>query len=346
MIREKINNIQRLLGQQKIDTLLIGNFGHQVRDDLLYYLLLTHLELGIMFIPSSGRPILYAIPFEVDQLTKAYPEMIVESLDKKLEVNLKKYKGNIGYRPSSLPSKQYKKKYIAFTGEEKLISIKLNEEQKFLQKAAEITDDIFTNLVKNWGEFKTETDAATFILKQCLEHDVESSFPPIIASGTNAANPHHHPKDTKLKKGFCVIDMGVRYKGYCSDMTRTVYIGNPSDKSKADYNHILKTQEQAISEVQVGTKISDIAKNCRKNLGNDFNKYFAHSLGHGLGSQVHELPRISTKENLLLEEGMYITIEPGVYIPGKWGIRIEDDVLVTKKGPKVLTQASKKLTTI
>ena len=135
--------------------------------------------------------------------------------------------------------------------------------------------------------------------------------------------------------------MGVRYKGYCSDMTRTVYIGAASAEDEARYNHILKAQETAIAEAQAGTLVSTIAQNCRTHLGEDFERYFTHSLGHGLGTQVHEWPRVSKKEHIKLTEGMYITIEPGVYMPNTWGIRIEDDVLITADGPIVLTTTSK-----
>ncbi len=352
MIEEKIVNIQALLKEQKIETLCIGNFGHQVRDDLLYYLLLTHLELGIMCIPQKGKPVLYAIPFEVSQLSKEYPNIIVKPLTDSFNELLKKQRIPLGYRHTSLPAKQYihatsprskRSDIVLLYGEEKLMARKLQEEQVRLKKAANITDDIFAEVVARWNSFETEQDVAKAIHISAIEKGVELSFPTIVASGTNASNPHHVTLTEALQPGFCVIDMGVRYMGYCSDMTRTIYIGEPSDEEVKTYNHILKAQEQAISEVQVGETISAIAKNCRTNLGNEFEKHFIHSLGHGLGTQVHEWPRVSKKEDTKLEEGMCITIEPGVYISEAWGIRIEDDVLASKKGPEVLTKSSKQL---
>ena len=344
MLKEKISAMQKLLHAQKLDVLMIGNFGHQVRDDLLYYLLLTHLELGVMMIPQKGIPTLYAIPFEVAQIKKAYPELHVLPFEKPLKDVLKVYeKKQIGYRPSSMPSAYVEKRMIALTGEERIFAIKLPEEIVRLKKAAALTDKIFADVITNWKKFNTEQDVATYIILKTIERGAEPSFPPIVASGKHALNPHHTPAKTTLTKGFCVIDMGVRYQGYCSDMTRTVYIGKPTKKEKDIYNHLLHAQHTAITACMIGTKISDIAEECRTHLGEEWNKHFTHALGHGLGTQVHEWPRVSTSVQEPLGENMYITIEPGVYPPGKFGMRIEDDVLITKKGPVVLTKTEKKL---
>jgi Xaa-Pro dipeptidase len=346
MIREKIKNIQKLLRDQAQDVLVLANIGHQTRDDLLYYLLLTHLELGVMLIPARGKPTLYAISFEVVELQQTYPDIRVVPLRTAITDILPK-KGNICFRPSAFPASQLlhipARRRVSLIGEEVCMGIKLREEQKIMKKAGQITDAIFSSLVTHWSEFVTETDVATFIRKQCLEHNVEPSFPPIVASGTHASNPHHHPLAKKLKKGFCVIDMGVRYKGYCSDMTRTVYIGLPSTAEKNVYTHIQRVQEQAVRACAPNVLISDIARNCRDDLGEEYNKYFTHALGHGLGTQVHEWPRVSTREDVYLEEGMVITIEPGVYVPNKWGVRIEDDILITKQGYTALTKSKKEL---
>ena len=343
MMKEKISNLQLLLNEQEIDTLLIGNFGHQIKDDLLYYLLLTHLELGIMFIPKEGRSTLYAIPFEVAQLQEQYPEIHVQPLDKKLNELLENYPGSIGCRPVALPATQYQTSFVPLTGEEYVIAVKLQEEIAQLREAASITDRIFSELLHAWPTFHTETDVESFIQKQCITHAVVPSFPPIIASGKNAANPHHHPTGDVLQQGFCVIDMGVRYKGYCSDMTRTIYIGSPTNDEQKIYDQILSAQEKTIQQISNQKNTSSLSEFCRAALGEKFNPYFTHSLGHGIGTQVHEWPSVSTKSDVILQPGMIITIEPGVYIPDKWGIRIEDDVLVTEHGYETLTQSPKKL---
>jgi len=351
MIKEKIHNTQTMLREQRIEVLCIGNFGHQIHDDLLYYLLLCNIELCVLFIPQRGKPTLYAIPFEVAQFKKAYQDIIVKPFHKTLHDMLRRYPRTVGYRPSAFPTAQYKKactvkkkkELIPFIGEEEVMAIKLPEEKKRVQQAGSITDVIFSNIVQHWHLFKTELDVSQYILEQCVVYDVEPSFPPIVASGKHASNPHHQSTRQPLKKGFCVIDMGVRYKGYCSDMTRTLYVGTPTKKERDLYTHLLDAQTKAVNACTPGTRIADIASACRKNLGSALNKYFTHSLGHGLGTQVHEWPGVSIRETTLLKESMVITIEPGVYIPHTYGIRIEDDVLITKKNPRVLTLASKKL---
>ncbi len=303
----------------------------------------------MMLIPTRGKPTLYAIPFEVAELKQKYPDIDVLPFVKSSK-DVFPTTGQICFRPSVFPTSQLMHipahRRTPLTGEELCMGIKLLDEQKRMKKAAQITDIIFTSLLNHWSKFVTEKDVEIHIRKQCLEHHVEPSFPPIVASGKHASNPHHHPSPTKLQKGFCVIDMGVRYKGYCSDMTRTVYIGIPSTTEKNVYTHIQRVQEQAVHACAPNVLISDIARDCREHLGEQYNKYFTHALGHGLGTQVHEWPRVSIREDVKLKEGMVITIEPGVYLPNKWGIRIEDDILITKKGYTALTKSTTELVVV
>lgn len=355
MLKQKIQTIQKALRKQGMDSLVIGNFGHQVRCDMMYYLLLKHLELGAMHIPARGKPTLWGISFEVPQLKRAHPELTVKpynaSLDKLLSIKYKtKERKQCAIRESSLPITALKKirkckniKMAPFKNEEHIFAIKLPEEIKRLQKAAQLTDILFTDLIKNWKRFRTESDAAQFLLTQTAALGVESSFSPIIASGAHAADPHHEVAHTKIQKGFCVIDMGVRYKGYCSDMTRTVYVGKPNKKDTDLYYTLLDAQKETCELVKPGAAVRDIDIFCREKLGPKLNKEFIHSLGHGLGTQVHEWPRVSANVDTDLQAGMLITIEPGVYRAGAYGIRIEDDVLVTKQGHRILNGTTKEL---
>jgi len=352
MLKQKIQKVQSHIRSQKSDGVFVINPSHQIHDDLLYYLLLTHLELGAIFIPKKGKPILWAIPFETKQLKKAYPEISVKPYDKKLSELLSTYstKQIWRIRESALPVsalKQLRKlkniKLAPLSQDELIYAEKLPDEIKLLQKAANITDELFAELIANWKTFKKESDATSFLLTEMARRGIEPSFPPIVASGKNAANPHHNTYSGKLQKGFCVIDMGVRYKGYCSDMTRTIFIGKPTEKQRAFYTHIQNIQQNTVEMVRPGVTVADIDTFCRSELGPELNKQFIHSLGHGLGSQVHEWPRVSSHVDLKLKPNMYITIEPGVYKHGSYGIRIEDDVLVTEKGYKVLNKTAKDL---
>ena len=216
--------------------------------------------------------------------------------------------------------------------------VKSKEEVEKIQKACKITDLILSNFVKNFKKFKTEEDAAAFLVYEARKQADGVSFEPIVASGVNAAVPHHTPYG-KLQKGFCVVDFGVKYSGYCSDVTRTFYVGKPTKEEEKVYYDLLNAQEKAIGLVKPGIAISDLCNKVEKNL----KQKLIHSLGHGLGIEVHEMPYVSTNSKDVLKEGMVITIEPGEYIEGKYGIRIEDDVLVTNSGQKMLSKFSKKL---
>lgn len=353
MLKQKILHIQTLLRAQKLDGLIIGNFGHQIHDDLLYYLLLQHLELGMLYVPSKGKPTLWGISFEVPQLASAYKNLAVKSYDKPLEkliaskINSKK---NIAIREQAFPHLMYgaleKNRHITLcnlTGDEQIMAIKLPEEVKILTQAGELTEILFDQLIANWKSFKTEADAVQFLLTNMAILGVEPSFTPIVASGKNAANPHHNFENKKIQKGFCVIDMGIRYKGYCSDMTRTIYVGKPSKKEKELYTRLLHIQKQTIELIKPGLSIKELDRFCRKELGVQLNKEFIHSLGHGLGTQVHEWPRVSSNIETRLKPGMCITIEPGVYKKNAYGMRIEDDIVVTKNGCSIITQTRKEL---
>jgi len=210
-----------------------------------------------------------------------------------------------------------------------------------IRKACEITDEIFSLIIKNIKSMKTEKDIDNFIRREARKRKLRISFPPVVASASNAAEIHHKPKKTKLKKGFLVLDFGVKYKGYCSDMTRTVYIGKASAKEKKIYNRLLSIQKSAVKKAKAGAECFAIDIFVRKKL-RELREYFLHSLGHGVGKKIHEKPNLSPKTCDILKNGDIITIEPGIYLKKKFGIRIEDSILVGKK-PETLTKSKKRL---
>jgi Xaa-Pro aminopeptidase len=170
-------------------------------------------------------------------------------------------------------------------------------------------------------------------------------FETIVASGKRSALPHGVASSKRIEKGDLVtLDMGAVYDGYTADLTRTVVVGKANKKQKEVYNIVLKAQKEAISKVKPKIKACDLDKVARdiiKRAGYD--KYFGHGLGHGIGGLIHDSPLINPRNQQLLETGMVITIEPGIYIPNWGGVRIEDDVVITKKGCEILTKAEKKL---
>jgi Xaa-Pro aminopeptidase len=171
------------------------------------------------------------------------------------------------------------------------------------------------------------------------------SFETIVASGPRSALPHGRATARKTpRNGFVTLDFGVILKGYCSDMTRTVCIGKPGRSERFAYDAVLEAQQAAVAAVRPGVtcgEVDEAARSVLRTAGLD--EYFTHSTGHGVGLEIHEPPRIARDQKQELKPGIVVTIEPGVYMPGKFGIRIEDMVVVTEKGSKVLTPVTKTL---
>jgi len=173
------------------------------------------------------------------------------------------------------------------------------------------------------------------------------SFPTIIASGARSALPHGRASDEPIKPGgFVVCDFGVILAGYCSDQTRTVWVGNVAtgaqQDARATYEAVLEAQQSAIAAVRPGVSVTEVDAAARKVLRKrGLGRYFTHSTGHGVGLEIHEAPRVAAGQKAVLRPGMVITIEPGVYFPGKWGVRIEDMVTVTARGCDVVTPTRK-----
>jgi Xaa-Pro aminopeptidase len=169
------------------------------------------------------------------------------------------------------------------------------------------------------------------------------SFETIVASGERSALPHGRATMAKLpKRGFVTLDFGVVLGGYCSDMTRTVHMGRALEGEREVYDSVLEAQMAAVGAVAPGVTAGEVDEAARSVLRRDgLDKYFSHSTGHGVGLEIHEGPRVATQQKQVLQQGMVITIEPGVYMPGKFGVRIEDMVLVTATGGEVLTPSVK-----
>jgi len=171
----------------------------------------------------------------------------------------------------------------------------------------------------------------------------EMSFPTIIASGARSALPHGRASEQSIPTGgFVVCDFGVILSGYCSDQTRTVWVGAVTEDARRAYEAVREAQQAAIEAVRPDVAVGDVDAAARKVLRKaGLGRYFTHSTGHGVGLEIHEAPRVADGQKDILEPGMVITIEPGVYFPGKWGVRIEDMVAVTAGGCEVMTPTGK-----
>jgi Xaa-Pro aminopeptidase len=192
----------------------------------------------------------------------------------------------------------------------------------------------------------TEIQVANQIKKKFIELGAPIlSFPPIVAFGKNSANIHHEPNNSKLKAGDTIMfDFGTTINHYCSDMTRTYFWGEPNAKQKKVYLDVLKAQELAENKLNRGEKRAKVIdKVAREFLAKRYKKNFKHGLGHGVGTVIHEWPNFKPKSADILPAGCVMTIEPGIYLKGFGGVRIEDMYLITKKGSKCLTDVPKNL---
>lgn len=229
---------------------------------------------------------------------------------------------------------------------EKIRLIKTPEEINIIKAACEIADNAFSHILTYIKPGMTELDVSNelefFMRKQGA---TSSSFDIIVASGLRSALPHGVATSKVIEKGdFVTLDFGALYNGYISDITRTIAVGQPSDKLVEMYNVVLESQKLAVDKVgpnMTGIEADAIARDYLKAKG--YGEAFGHSTGHGIGLEVHEGPGLSFRSETVLEPNMVVTIEPGVYLPGIGGVRIEDDIVITKTGNEVLTRSPKEL---
>ena len=224
--------------------------------------------------------------------------------------------------------------------------VKTNTEIEKIKKAQSITDKAFSHILGFINQGRTELEVAAELeyFMRCNGAD-GLAFETIAVSGKNSSLPHGVPTDSKLTmNSFFTMDYGAKASGYCSDMTRTVVLGKADDEMKRIYNTVLTAQSEAMKYIKAGVSGVDADKVARDVIADaGYGEYFGHSLGHSLGLEIHELPSCSPKSKDVLVEGNVVTVEPGIYIPGKYGVRIENMVLVTKEGCINLTNSDRSL---
>ena len=225
---------------------------------------------------------------------------------------------------------------------EKQRMIKDPEEIESIAKACQITDRCFEHLINFIKVGMTEKEIAKEIEVFFDQNGAEDlAFDTIVASGKNSSMPHAVPTDKKVEEGDPItIDMGCKYKGYCSDMTRTIFVKYVPDEIKPVYELVLKNQKQTIDEMKEGANLKIISRMVQ----NDFKLHgfdLIHALGHGVGMEIHELPFLRTKADMMLKNNMVVTDEPGIYVPNKFGVRIEDTVWINKGMATPLTKSPK-----
>lgn len=216
-----------------------------------------------------------------------------------------------------------------------------------MRKAAKIAEESFLAMLANTRIGMTEKEVAAELVSQLLKNGSDPDFPfmPIVAGGPNAANPHANPGERKLSEGdLVVVDWGARYEGYCSDITRTIAVGKITTEMENAVKVVIEANRAGKAAAKSGTVASSVDDAARQIIDQaGLGQYFTHRTGHGLGMQVHEPPYMTGQNRMILKSGMTFTVEPGVYLFGKYGIRIEDDVVVREDGGESITSLPREL---
>jgi Xaa-Pro aminopeptidase len=287
---------------------------------------------------------------EFERITVAQ-NLITDALNHLPEGSLR-----VGYESETVTVDGYERMRELFPERAELVAVKgLVEnmrvvkdegEIELITAATKIADQAFEALLADGLAGRTERELAL-----ALEHDMRlrgaesPSFDSIVAGGAHGALPHATPRDVKIEQGqLVVIDWGAKYAGYCSDCTRTVAVGEPGPEAREAYELVLGAQQVGLDEVRAGGNGKEIDKAVRDIIyGAGHEGHYGHGLGHGVGLDIHEAPTLSFRAEDTLRVGTVVTVEPGVYLPGRFGIRIEDLVVVTADGVRILTQIPKGL---
>jgi Xaa-Pro aminopeptidase len=227
---------------------------------------------------------------------------------------------------------------------EKLREKKDDDEIAVIREAAKLADAAYAHILHFVRPGVTELDLAAELESFMRKNGATGpSFDTIVASGERSAMPHGVASDRKLQSGeFVTFDFGALYRGYCSDLTRTIVVGEATDRHREIYGIVLEAQEHALANIRpgmTGREADALTRDVITRYG--YGEFFGHGTGHGIGLEIHEAPRLSQRSDTVLEPGMVVTVEPGIYIPGFGGVRIEDDVVVTESGIHVLTSSPK-----
>jgi Xaa-Pro aminopeptidase len=265
----------------------------------------------------------------------------------------------VGYQESytsvaSFDAMKKKQRKLRFekTGDllQSLAMVKTDKEIATIRKAANIAAKVYAEILELVTPGMRESEVAAEISYRGRRHGAAAdAFDIIVASGPRGALPHGRASAKKIRKGELVtLDFGFRYEGFNSDMTRTFAVGEPGEEARRIYDIVLRAQKKGVAEARAGMTAKQLDDVCRDEIaGAGFGAEFGHSTGHGLGIEVHETPYVAARgETQILEENMVVTIEPGIYLPGKLGVRIEDDIVIGSGRSKSLTTAPKELIVI
>jgi len=338
--------------KQRVKALFDGaDFDHALvssSESLRYFSGFAGIGGAYLFLRSDGTSKMFVTELEAPDAKEAsFDELVVIPKNKKFQEEVFKAvadeigRGPLGIEDSYVTLSAYEemKQYVGnWVGVSKRISslrmIKDEDEIALIKQAIKISEESFLDILKEIKPGVTENHVAAELEKAMKERGAEGvAFPTIVASGYRAANPHAVSSDKRIRDGdVVVVDFGSRYRGYDSDLTRTLFVGDVGEKMRSAFEAVYETQQVCFHSLRIGSSLSEVAKLAITNLAKyGLDIYYTHSLGHGVGLEIHESPYLSVTSGDLLNEGNVFTIEPGVYIEGLGGIRIEDDFLATKE---------------
>ena len=310
---------------------------------------------GVLVITSDGAVTLYVYAIEFEHAKSKARGCEIELLENKMKIeervmNGLKVRGAKRIGIDDLPISQYQLFKKRSRGMEILLKVDLvwklrkrkdSVELKNMKKAAEIATHGFEAALEAIRPGATEKEVAAEIEYRMRRHGSEGlAFDSIVASGFNSILPHVGPTERKIMDDdFVIVDIGSIYEGYCTDITRTYVAGNPSVRQRRMYDAVLRAHDRALECIKEGVMAKVVDHRARQILSKrGYGEFFVHSLGHGVGLEVHEPPRLSPNSSEELQSGYVVTVEPGVYIPGYGGVRIEDTVAVVRGGSEKLSE--------
>lgn len=362
--KQKLERLRESLKEEKLDAILVSSianityltgFSNFSRHEREAFLVITATKQYVITDARYSEAVQREIPdFELLEISsQKLLKAVFEDLSK--EKHIKKFgieENNITVTEQKLISKYFNT--VANSSILKLRMIKNDSEIHAIQKACKLGDKTFDYILGKIKEGISEKELEFKIEFFMKKNHAEISFPPIVAFGANSSVPHHATSDQTLATNdIILLDFGVKLNNYCSDMTRTIFFGNPPDQFKKMYQTVLDAQQKAIElltshfspftsgeKTLKGSEVNNVARN---HIIQHNYPSIPHSLGHGIGLEVHESPRLSPTSKDTLKREMVFSVEPGIYIPGFGGVRIEDLVALTDDHVKILTHSNKKL---
>jgi len=344
LLKNRLRKIRRQLRRQSLDVMLISNSANVTyltgfSGDDSWALLIGRTVYLITDSRYTQQAREQCSGCKIIERTKSMTRTVAQLLTKLSPIKSIAIENSISLAQLKALRKNVNKRIRPVTNMiENIRRTKNNDEIKTITKAARIAAQALNKALKYMKPGVTESELGGLIELEIRRLGTGVSFETIVAFGANASRPHHSSSKRKLKKNDTVlIDLGARVEGYCCDMTRCFFVGKPGKLFQKVYKAVQQAQRAALEKVKAGVELKAVDEAARKVIRDHGFEPHGHGTGHGLGLEVHELPIVGPKSTGRLQAGDVITIEPGVYIPGKLGVRIEDDVLVTETGCKNLS---------